>query len=188
MIKNIYVGIVGIISLSLFFACGPTPENSTNTEVLSTKKLNQGDQAPIFEALNDQNEMVRLDDFKGQKVIIYFYPKDDTPGCTTQACSFRDNYVEVQEKNAVVLGVSPDGAESHQKFRTKYELPFQLLVDTEHVVAEQFGVWVEKTRDGETKMGISRSHFVIDEEGIIIDAQYNVEADLSAQKALAQLN
>jgi peroxiredoxin Q/BCP len=183
-----HIGMVGIISLSLFVACGTVPENSINTEIASPKKLNQGDQAPNFEALNDQNEMVSLNDFKGQKVIIYFYPKDDTPGCTTQACSFRDNYVEVQEKNAVVLGVSPDGAESHQKFRTKYKLPFQLLVDTEHVVAEQFGVWVEKIRDGKTKMGISRSHFVIDEDGVIIDAQYDVEADLSAKKALAQLN
>ena len=151
-------------------------------------KLSSGDPAPNFEALNDQNETVCLNDLKGQRVVVYFYPRDDTPGCTIQACSFRDHYVEIEEKNAVVLGVSPDGAESHRKFRTKYELPFQLLVDTEHVVAEQFGVWVEKTRDGKTKMGISRSHFVIDEEGIIIDAQYDVEADLSAQKALEQLD
>ena len=150
-------------------------------------KLTKGDRAPDFEALNDQNETVRLSDFKGQRVVVYFYPRDDTPGCTTQACSFRDHYPEIQEKNAIALGVSPDGADSHQKFRTKYELPFYLLVDTEHTLAEQFGAWGEKSMDGKTKMGMIRSHFVIDEEGIIIDVQYNVEADLSAEKALEVL-
>ena len=151
-------------------------------------KLSSGDPAPNFEALNDQNETVCLNDLKGQRVVVYFYPRDDTPGCTIQACSFRDHYVEIEEKNAVVLGVSPDGAESHQKFRDKYELPFQLLVDTEHTLAEQFGVWTEKTMHGKKKMGITRSHFIIDENGTIIDAQYNVKHDLSAQKALEQLD
>ncbi len=150
-------------------------------------KLTKSDRAPAFEALNDQNERVRLSDFKGQRVVVYFYPRDDTPGCTTQACSFRDRYPEIQEQNAVVLGVSPDGADSHQKFRTKYELPFHLLVDPEHTLAEQFGAWGEKTLHGKTKMGMIRSHFVIDEEGMIIDAQYNVKADLSAEKALEEL-
>jgi peroxiredoxin Q/BCP len=150
-------------------------------------KLSNGDPAPNFKALNDQNETVCLNDLKGQRIVVYFYPRDDTPGCTTQACSFRDHYLEIEEKNAVVLGVSPDGAESHQKFRDKYELPFQLLVDTEHILADQFGVWSEKTMYGKKKMGITRSHFIIDEDGIIIDAQYNVKPDLSAQKALEHL-
>ena len=151
-------------------------------------KLKIGDLAPNFSLPSSSGETVTLNSLKGQKIVLYFYPKDDTPGCTIQACSFRDHYVEIEEKNAVVLGVSPDGAESHQKFRDKYELPFQLLVDTEHTLAEQFGVWTEKTMHGKKKMGITRSHFIIDENGTIIDAQYDVKHDLSAQKALEQLD
>ena len=150
-------------------------------------KLTKGDRAPDFETSNDQNEMVHLSDFKGQRVVVFFYPRDDTPGCTTQACSFRDHYPEIQEKNAIVVGVSPDGADSHRNFRAKYELPFHLLVDPEHMLAEQFGAWGEKSMSGKTKMGMIRSHFVIDEEGIIIDAQYDVQAQLSAEKALEKL-
>src|SRR5262245_6388570 len=106
--------------------------------------LKAGDQAPGFEAVDDQGNTVKLSDLKGKRVVLYFYPKDDTPGCTTQACGFRDSYPEITDKNAVVLGVSGDSAASHQKFRTKYELPFPLLVDKDHALAEKYGTWQEK--------------------------------------------
>lgn len=146
-----------------------------------------GDRAPEFELLNDQGELVRLSDFRGKKVILYFYPKDDTSGCTTQACGFRDSYPQIEEHNAVVLGVSPDGQKSHQKFKTKYNLPFMLLVDDQHTVAEAYGVWVEKAMYGKKYMGIERSHFVIDEDGQIIAAAIKVKPADSVTQALAAL-
>jgi peroxiredoxin Q/BCP len=149
--------------------------------------LNVGDVAPDFELLSDNGETVKLSDFRGKRVVLYFYPKDDTSGCTTQACGFRDNYPHIEEKNAVVLGVSPDGVKSHQKFKTKYDLPFTLLVDDQHTVAETYGLWVEKSMYGKKYMGIERSHFVIDEEGKIIDAQIKVKPADSVSKALAAL-
>ena len=150
-------------------------------------ELNPGDQAPDFEAQSDAGETVRLSDFRGRKVILYFYPKDNTTGCTAQACGFRDSYPAVEEKNAVVLGVSPDSARSHQGFRSKYELPFPLLVDSDHKLAEAYDVWREKSMYGRKYMGILRSHFVIDEEGKILDAQYNVKASDSPVKAVKAL-
>jgi peroxiredoxin Q/BCP len=143
--------------------------------------------APDFELVNDENKPVKLSDFRGQKVILYFYPKDDTSGCTTQACGFRDVYPQIDEKNAVVLGVSPDGVKSHQKFKTKYNLPFMLLVDDAHTVAEAYGVWVEKSMYGRTYMGVERSHFVIDEDGIIIEEARKVKPADSVTKAVAAL-
>jgi thioredoxin-dependent peroxiredoxin len=154
---------------------------------MSEQTLNVGDVAPDFEVLSDTGEPVKLSGFRGKKVILYFYPKDDTPGCTTQSCSFRDSYPVIEEKNAVVLGVSPDGVKSHQKFKTKYNLPFILLADTDHAVAEAYGVWGEKSMMGKQYMGIIRSHFVIDEAGRIAQAEVNVKADASAEKALAAL-
>lgn len=154
---------------------------------MSEHTVNVGDMAPDFEVLSDSGEPVKLSNFRGKKVILYFYPKDDTPGCTTQSCSFRDNYPVIEEKNAVVLGVSPDGVKSHQKFKTKYNLPFMLLADTDHAVAEAYGVWGEKSMMGKKYMGIIRSHFVIDEEGRIAQAEVNVKADASAAQALAAL-
>jgi thioredoxin-dependent peroxiredoxin len=151
-------------------------------------QLQRGDKAPEFEALNDENETVRLSDFRGQRVVLYFYPRDDTPGCTTQACLLRDHYPEIEDKNAVVLGVSPDGVDSHKKFRRKHNLPFHLLVDTEHEIALKFRTWGEKSMYGKKGMGIIRSHFVIDEKGVIMDAQYNVKASQSAEKVLEKLN
>ena len=151
-------------------------------------KLQQGDKAPDFEALSDDNQKVRLSDFRGQRVILYFYPKDDTKGCTTQSCLFRDHYSDFEAKNATILGISPDGVDSHKKFRTKYELPFNLLIDTDHDIAERFGAWGEKSMYGRTYWGIIRSHFVIDEEGTILDAQYKVSPAKSAPKALEQLS
>lgn len=149
--------------------------------------LQPGEPAPNFEATSDEGKTVSLSDYRGQRVILYFYPKDDTPGCTTQACGFRDNYADIQEKNAVVLGVSPDGQASHQKFKTKFDLPFTLLVDEDHTIAEKYGVWGEKTSYGKTYMGIIRSHFVIDEDGKIADAQVKVSPNDSVQRALDKL-
>lgn len=149
--------------------------------------LKVGDMAPDFEAQTDSGETVRLSDFRGQRVVLYFYPKDDTPGCTTQACGFRDHYPEVEAANAVVLGVSPDDVASHQKFKAKYDLPFPLLVDTDHRIAEQYGVWGEKKMFGKTFMGVIRSHFVIDEEGRIVDMHINVRPADSVELALQAL-
>jgi peroxiredoxin Q/BCP len=149
--------------------------------------LKPGDQAPDFEAMTDQEKAVRLSDFRGKRVVLYFYPKDDTSGCTAQACSFRDAYPEVEEKNAVVLGVSPDGVKSHQRFKSKYDLPFTLLVDSDHKISEAYGVWQEKSMYGRKYMGVQRSHFVIDEDGKVIDARYNVKATASKDLSLEAL-
>ena len=149
--------------------------------------LKVGDAAPDFELPSDAGTPVKLSDFRGRRVVLYFYPKDDTPGCTTQSCGFRDAYPRIEEKNAVVLGVSPDGVKSHQKFKTKFDLPFILLADEEHKVAEAYGVWGEKSMYGKTYMGIIRSHFVIDEEGKIADAQVKVSPTDSVDRALAAL-
>ncbi|MCE7988239.1 MAG: thioredoxin-dependent thiol peroxidase [Caldilinea sp. CFX5] len=146
-----------------------------------------GDPAPDFTALTEQGERLKLSDLRGKRVILYFYPKDDTTGCTTQACGFRDQYPVIEEKNAVVLGVSPDNVKSHQKFKTKYNLPFTLLVDEDHAVADAYGVWGEKSMYGKKYMGIIRSHFVIDEEGKVVDVQYKVSPADSPKKALQAL-
>ena len=150
-------------------------------------KLRVGDQAPEFVARTDDGETVRLSDLKGKKVVLYFYPKDDTPGCTTQACSFRDHYAEIERQNAVVLGVSPDDEKSHQKFKKKYDLPFPLLVDTGHVVAQTYGAWGEKNMYGKKYQGVIRSHFVIDEQGRLADVQVKVSPTDSVEKALGML-
>jgi thioredoxin-dependent peroxiredoxin len=149
--------------------------------------LKAGDVAPDFALPSDTGEQVKLSDFRGKRVVLYFYPKDDTSGCTTQSCGFRDNYAAIEEKNAVVLGVSPDGVKSHRKFKTKYDLPFTLLVDADHAVAEAYGVWGEKSFMGKKFMGIIRSHFVIDEAGKIADAQVKVSPTDSVERAMAAL-
>lgn len=149
--------------------------------------LQVGATAPDFTATTDSGATLRLSDLRGKRVVLYFYPKDDTPGCTSQACGFRDNYPVIEEKNAVVLGVSPDGVKSHQKFKTKFNLPFTLVVDEDHAIAEAYGVWVEKSMYGKKYMGVERSHFVIDEQGAIVDAQVKVKPDDSVLKALAAL-
>jgi thioredoxin-dependent peroxiredoxin len=125
----------------------------------------EGQEAPDFELTSDAGETVKLSALRGTPVVLYFYPKDDTPGCTTQACGIRDAYGEFERAGAVVLGVSPDNERSHVKFRQKYELPFTLLADTEHEVADRYGVWGEKKFMGKKYMGVSRSTFVIDESG-----------------------
>ncbi len=146
-----------------------------------------GSMAPDFSLPADNGETVRLSDYRGKRVVLYFYPKDMTSGCTTQACGFRDNYPEISERNAVVLGISPDGVQSHVQFKTTYDLPFRLLADEEHKVAEMYGVWGEKTNYGKTYMGIIRSHFVINEQGKIVDVQYAVKPEASVESALAEL-
>lgn len=130
-------------------------------------KLKTGDKAPDFTA-NDQNgENISLSDFKGQKVVLYFYPKDDTPGCTAQACNLRDNYEQLINQGYVVLGISKDDEKSHLKFIKKYDLPFSLIADTDTKINEAYGVWVEKSMYGKTYMGTARTTFVIDKEGFI---------------------
>jgi peroxiredoxin Q/BCP len=146
-----------------------------------------GAQAPDFTLTSDSGEPVTLSSFRGRKVILYFYPKDDTPGCTTQSCGFRDAYPQIEEQNAVVLGISPDSQKSHQKFKTKFDLPFTLLVDSEHAVAEAYAVWVEKSMYGKKYMGIERSHFVIGEDGTVIQAAPKVKPTDSVEQALAAL-
>jgi peroxiredoxin Q/BCP len=150
-------------------------------------QINVGDQAPDFETMDDESNRVKLSELRGKRVVLYFYPKDDTPGCTRQACGFRDNYGSVEGKNSIVLGVSPDDAESHQAFKSKFSLPFPLLVDPDHAIAEAYSVWVERERDGNKFMGIARSSFVIDEQGKVIDAHYNVSPEESVESALAAL-
>jgi len=150
-------------------------------------QLTIGDTAPDFESVTDTGDKIKLSDYRGQRLILYFYPKDDTSGCTKQACGFRDHYPTIEEANAVVLGVSPDGVKSHQKFKTKYDLPFTLLVDEDHSIAEQYGVWGEKKMYGRSYMGVIRSHFLIDEEGLIADAQYKVSPAKSVERALKSL-
>jgi peroxiredoxin Q/BCP len=121
-------------------------------------ELKVGDAAPDFEAVSDSGEKIKLSDLRGKRVVLYFYPKDNTTGCTQQACAFRDSYPEVEAKNAVVLGVSPDSAKSHTSFKTKFDLPFPLLVDSDHAIAEKYDVWREKSMYGRKYMGILRSH------------------------------
>jgi thioredoxin-dependent peroxiredoxin len=152
-----------------------------------TEQLKAGDPAPDFEAITDEGKRVKLSDYRGKRVVLYFYPKDDTPGCTTQACSFRDNYPAIEEKNAVVLGVSPDDEKSHVRFKSKFNLPFTLLVDEDHAIADAYGVWGEKSMYGKSYMGIIRSNFVIDENGQIVKTLYNIKPADSTAEALAAL-
>ena len=155
---------------------------------MTAKELQVGAAAPDFELPSDRGDKVKLSDFRGKRVIVYFYPKDDTPGCTTQACGFRDSYPQIEEQNAVVIGISPDGVESHQKFKTKHNLPFILLADEDHKVAEAYGVWGEKSQYGKTTMGIIRSHFVIDEKGKLVDVQVKVSPTDSVERAMKAIN
>jgi peroxiredoxin Q/BCP len=149
--------------------------------------VEEGKPAPDFELATDSGENVKLSDYRGQPVVLYFYPKDDTPGCTTQACGIRDVYGEIQQRGAVVLGVSPDDEASHVKFKDKYSLPFTLLADPEHSVAEDYGVWVEKNSYGQKRMGIERSTFLIDSEGNVAKVMRRVKPDTHADDVLAAL-
>lgn len=127
--------------------------------------VDEGQKAPDFKLPADDGSTISLADFRGRKVVLYFYPKDDTPGCTTQACDLRDSLSRIEEAGAVVLGVSPDPVDSHQKFKEKYDLNFPLLADEENQVAEAYGVWKEKSMFGNKFWGVERSTFIIDEDG-----------------------
>ena len=144
-----------------------------------------GKKAPEFTLAGSNGEDVSLKDFKGRTVVLYFYPKDDTPGCTKEACDFRDSIRRFTSKKAVVLGVSPDSLKAHDKFIDKFELPFVLLSDPDHKVAEKYGVWVEKSMYGRKYMGIERSTFVIDPEGKLKQEFRKVKVDGHADEVLA---
>ncbi len=149
--------------------------------------LAAGSKAPAFTLPTDDGSSVSLTDFAGKKVVLYFYPKDDTSGCTIQACEFRDSWEAVRQAGAVVLGVSPDGVTSHQEFRDKFALPFTLLADEDHAVAEGYGVWGEKSMYGRKYFGILRTTFVIDEEGRIAHVFEKVTPKGHAAEVLAVL-
>ena len=136
--------------------------------------LKVGDKAPDFQAPTDGGGEISLKELRGKKVILYFYPKDNTPGCTTEACDFRDAGPQIDAKGAVVLGVSPDSVKSHDKFKQKFDLPFRLISDVDHAIAEAYGAWQEKSMYGKKYMGVQRSTFVIDEQGKIAEAHEKV--------------
>ena len=129
--------------------------------------LQEGDKAPAFKGKDQNGNPIALSDYKGQKVILYFYPQDDTPTCTVQACNLRDNFAFLKKEGFIVLGVSPDDIAKHKKFETKYSLPFSLIADPEHAIIDKYGVWGEKQLYGRKYMGLHRTTFLIDEKGII---------------------
>jgi peroxiredoxin Q/BCP len=149
--------------------------------------LTPGSPAPAFSLPADDGTTIALKDLKGRKIVLYFYPKDDTSGCTTEACEFRDSWAAVRGAGAVVLGVSPDGIASHQKFKRKYELPFTLLADEDHAVAEAYGVWGEKSMYGRKYHGILRTTFILDERGRVARVFSKVKPEGHAAEVLAAL-
>jgi len=146
--------------------------------------VKEGNVAPAFTAKNADGETVRLKDLRGQKVVLYFYPKDDTPGCTKEACSFRDTFATYKKRGIEVLGVSPDSEASHKKFAAKYKLPFTLLADPDHSIADAYGVYGEKKFMGRTYMGVKRITFLIDEKGKIRKVFEKVKPEEHAKEVL----
>lgn len=149
--------------------------------------VSEGAAAPSFTLESSAGKKISLKDLKGKKVVLYFYPKDDTPGCTKEACGFRDGIGELKKLGAVVLGISPDDVESHEKFIKKYSLPFELLADTDHAVAEKYGVWKEKSMYGRKYMGIERTTFIIDADGKIAKIFPKVKVDAHSEEVAAAL-
>jgi peroxiredoxin Q/BCP len=149
--------------------------------------IEEGKPAPDFELQTDGGETVRLSSLRGKPVVLYFYPKDDTPGCTAQACGIRDAYDEFERAGAVVLGISPDDERSHAKFKQKYDLPFTLLADTDHAVADEYGVWGEKSYMGRTYLGVKRSTFIVDAAGTVAKVMHDVKPSTHAADVLAAL-
>jgi peroxiredoxin Q/BCP len=147
--------------------------------------LQAGDEAPDFSLVSDEGETVTLSALRGRPVVFYFYPKDDTPGCTAQACSLRDSYGDILARGAALYGISPDDAESHRAFRARYGLPFPLLVDEGHAVAELYDVWRERPN---RNMGILRSSFVVGADGRLLQASYDVKPEDTSPEALAALS
>jgi peroxiredoxin Q/BCP len=150
--------------------------------------LKEGNRAPQFSTTDGEGNSVRLKDLRGEKVVLYFYPKDDTPGCTKEACSFRDAFSEFKRSGIRVLGISPDKETAHKKFATKYQLPFQLLVDTDHAIADAYGVYGQKKFMGRTYMGVLRTTFLIDEQGKIKKIFEKVKPEDHAQEVLSAFN
>ena len=148
----------------------------------------EGTAAPDFTLTSDSGDPVSLSSFRGRPVIVYFYPKDDTPGCTKQACGIRDAWGEFERSGAVVLGVSPDSEGSHVKFKQKFDLPFTLLADPEHSTAEAYGVWVEKSMYGKNYMGVERSTFVINADGMVAKVMRKVKPETHTDEVLAALS
>lgn len=146
--------------------------------------LQVGDTAPDFELLSDAGEPVKLSDFRGRRVVLFFFPKADTPGCTTQACGFRDHFPQIEVANATVIGLSPDEPKKLAKWKAKQNLPYTLVSDPDHAVAEAYGTWGEKSMYGKAYMGITRSHVVISPDGIIEDTQYKVSPKDSVEAAV----
>lgn len=144
--------------------------------------------APVFELPNEKGEMIKLSDFKGKKVVVYFYPKDNTPGCTKQACAFANSYDGFKEKNVVVIGISKDSMKSHQKFIDKFQLPFILLSDADIEVIQKYDVWKEKMLYGKSFMGVMRCTYIIDEEGYIEKVFEKAKPDTNAQEILEYLD
>ncbi len=157
------------------------------TTSLLSMLLELGDQVPDLKLPSSSGKELSLADFQGKKIVLYFYPKDDTPGCTTEACDFRDTQEDFSKLNTVIVGVSKDALNSHDKFIEKYKLPFVLLSDTDLKLMEAFGVWKEKTLYGRTALGIVRSTFLIDEKGVLIKAWRNVKATGHVGKVLEEL-
>lgn len=151
-------------------------------------ELNEGQKAPGFTAKDQNGNVISLSDFSGKDVILYFYPKDDTPGCTAEACSFRDNYQSLQASGFEVLGVSVDDEKSHQKFTTKYSLPFPLISDTDKKIVEAYGVWVEKNMYGKKYMGVARKTFIIGKNGTIRKIIEKVDTKNSSKQVTESLN
>jgi thioredoxin-dependent peroxiredoxin len=149
--------------------------------------LEEGQPAPTFTLPTDRGDEVSLESLRGKPVVLYFYPKDNTPGCTAQACGIRDAWGEFQRSGAVVLGVSPDNVKKHAKFRDKYSLPFTLLADEDHAVSEAYGVWVQKSFAGKKYMGVERSTFVIAPDGSLARIMRRVKPDTHADEVLAAL-
>jgi peroxiredoxin Q/BCP len=149
--------------------------------------IEEGKKAPAFALKNQSGQTVKLADYAGKNVVLYFYPKDDTPGCTTEACNFRDEHSKLKKAGAVVLGVSPDDEKRHAKFSTKYSLPFDLLADVEHAVAEKYGAWGEKSLYGRKYLGIIRSTFLIGPDGKVKKVWPKVKVNGHADEVLAAL-
>jgi peroxiredoxin Q/BCP len=150
-------------------------------------KLKEGDKAPNFTAKDQNGNTVSLSDYKGKNVILYFYPQDNTPTCTNEACNYRDNYQSLISKGFEVIGVSPDNEKSHKKFETKFTLPFTLIADTDRSIVEAYGLWAEKTTFGRTYMGVLRTTFVIDKKGVIQKIIDKVESKNASQQVLDAL-
>ncbi len=145
-----------------------------------------GDKAPDFEGIDQDGNLIKLSDYEGRKLVLYFYPKDNTPGCTAQACNLRDNYAVLQKAGYQVIGVSSDDAKSHRKFIDKYELPFPLLADSDKKVHELYGTWAEKKNFGKVYLGTVRTTFIINEEGIILDIITKVKTKAHTAQILSE--